>query len=176
MFPLPLAPNGQPLASFGDRFLAFLIDYLIMAAIGLALATPLMLVAFIVIMPQIFDVAPDGSLAEPNFLTIFLPLMGLQFAVLIVVLGGYYVYHVEMMFRTGQTVGKRVMKLRIVPLNPAGAMDRPTAAKRFLVQHVAANFLPFFAYVDGLWQLWDKPYQQCLHDKFARTVVVKVPG
>ncbi|MEU3454082.1 hypothetical protein ABZ671_10820 [Micromonospora sp. NPDC006766] len=27
---------------------------------------------------------------------------------------------------------------------------------------------------DGFWQLWDKPWQQCLHDKFAGTVVVKV--
>jgi hypothetical protein len=28
--------------------------------------------------------------------------------------------------------------------------------------------------VDGLWQLWDKPFQQCLHDKAAGTVVVKL--
>ena len=28
--------------------------------------------------------------------------------------------------------------------------------------------------VDGLWQLWDKPYLQTLHDKAAQTVVVKV--
>ena len=40
-------------------------------------------------------------------------------------------------------------------------------AKRFLVQDVAGSFVPFFSWLDGLWQLWDKPYQQCLHDKFA---------
>jgi len=28
--------------------------------------------------------------------------------------------------------------------------------------------------VDGLWQLWDKPFQQCLHDKAAGTVGVKL--
>jgi hypothetical protein len=33
---------------------------------------------------------------------------------------------------------------------------------------------PLAGFGDGLWQLWDKPWQQCLHDKFAGTVVVKV--
>jgi hypothetical protein len=28
--------------------------------------------------------------------------------------------------------------------------------------------------LDPLWCLWDKPYRQCLHDKPAKTVVVKV--
>jgi hypothetical protein len=28
--------------------------------------------------------------------------------------------------------------------------------------------------IDGFWQLWDKPFQQTLHDKAAQTVVVKV--
>ena len=36
--------------------------------------------------------------------------------------------------------------------------------------------MPFLSYVDGLWQLWDKPYQQTLHDKAAKTVVIKVPS
>jgi hypothetical protein len=36
--------------------------------------------------------------------------------------------------------------------------------------------VPFLSYLDGLWQLWDKPYLQCLHYKFAQTVVVKVPA
>jgi hypothetical protein len=48
------------------------------------------------------------------------------------------------------------------------------AAKRYLVQHVAGTFVPFFSYIDGFWQLWDKPYLQTLHDKAAQTVVVKV--
>ena len=35
-------------------------------------------------------------------------------------------------------------------------------------------YVPFFSWIDGLWQLWDQPYRQCLHDKWAGTVVVKV--
>jgi hypothetical protein len=66
------------------------------------------------------------------------------------------------------------MKIRVVPLTPAATLTRGMAAKRWLVGNVAAIFIPLFSYVDGLWQLWDKPYRQCLHDKFAQTTVVKV--
>jgi len=30
----------------------------------------------------------------------------------------------------------------------------------------------FFMLLDDLWPLWDKPWQQALHDKAAKTVVV----
>ena len=59
---------------------------------------------------------------------------------------------------------------------PVGAA-RPAAWRRSdgLVQiPSSAVIVPFFNWIDGLWQLWDKPYQQCLHDKVAQTVVIKV--
>ena len=49
------------------------------------------------------------------------------------------------------------MKIRVVPIAPAGRSTRGMLAKRFLVQGVAGAFVPFFSYLDGLWQLWDKP-------------------
>jgi uncharacterized RDD family membrane protein YckC len=87
---------------------------------------------------------------------------------------GYYVYYVEMMYRSGQTVGKKVMKVRVVPIDPHGTLTRTMAAKRYVVEFIGGIVIPFFSYLDGLWQLWDKPYQQTLHDKYAQTVVVKV--
>ena len=66
------------------------------------------------------------------------------------------------------------MKIKVVPLAPGATLTRGMAAKRYLVEFPGGIFVPFFSYVDGLWQLWDKPYQQTLHDKFAQTVVVKV--
>jgi hypothetical protein len=62
----------------------------------------------------------------------------------------------------------------VIPLDPADRLTRGMAAKRWLVQYVAGTILPLFSYLDGLWQLWDKPYLQTLHDKFAQTVVIKV--
>jgi hypothetical protein len=36
------------------------------------------------------------------------------------------------------------------------------------------SVVPGLGWVDGLWQLWDKPWRQCLHDKFAQTLVIKL--
>lgn len=175
--PPALGPAGQPLASFSDRLLALLVDSAVGLGIGLVLGVPAVIIFMIWVMPGMFEVQPDGTIAEPDFLGDFLlPFLLLELGLLIVGFAISYVYYVEMMFRSGQTLGKKMMKIRIVPLDPFTTLNRAAAAKRFLVQNVAAAFIPGLSYVDGLWQLWDKPYQQCLHDKFARTVVVKVPG
>ena len=162
----PLSPGGQRLAEFGDRALAFIIDMLIIGAINLVILIPAYLAMFLVILD------PVQTAADP--FTVIAPMLGIILAVVVLSLLVAYVYEVELMYRTGQTVGKRAMKLRIVPLDPAATLTRQMAFKRFLVQHVATMFLPGLNWVDGLWQLWDKPYRQCLHDKFAETVVIKL--
>ncbi|MGK5518430.1 RDD family protein [Micromonospora sp. URMC 107] len=173
-----LGPGGQPLASFGDRLLAALIDGALSTAVAMVLFLPPVLLLVWNMMDDLTRTNPDGTLAEPDpgsFLTDFmLPILLLELGLIVVMLGLYWLYHVEYMKRTGQTFGKRVMKLRVVPLDPAATLDRRMAGKRYAVQYVAAMFLPGLSYLDGLWQLWDKPWQQCLHDKFAGTVVVKV--
>ncbi|GAB3149148.1 hypothetical protein GCM10027290_34840 [Micromonospora sonneratiae] len=175
--PPPTSPAGQPLASFSDRLLALLIDSAIMVAVVMVLIAPAMLIAMYVIMKDSFELAPDGTYPTPDFFAdFFLPLLLVEAVVILLTMIMSYVYYVEMMFRTGQTFGKKSMKIKVVPLDPTATLDRATTFRRFLVQNLAAGFVPGFSYVDGLWQLWDKPYQQCLHDKFARTVVVKVPG
>ncbi|SCL14543.1 Uncharacterized membrane protein YckC, RDD family [Micromonospora rhizosphaerae] len=172
--PPPLAPNGRPLAGFGDRLLAMLVDTAVFVVIGMVLAVPATIVLFAVVMPDLMAVNSDGSIPEPDLVNDFLlPFLWVELAVLAISLLLGYVYYVEMMFRTGQTLGKKVMKLRVVPRDPARALDRRMAVRRFLVQNVA-GLVPGFGYLDGFWQLWDKPWQQCLHDKFAGTVVVKV--
>jgi len=168
--PPPVSPDGQPLASFLDRFLAYLVDAAVLVGVVLVLAIP----AFLIV---VFVAFPDMSTGaeEPDAGRLFVAVILVELALVVLSLIFSYVYYVEMMFRTGQTLGKKVMKIRIVPLEPAVTLTRMMAAKRYLAQHIAGTFVPFFSYLDGLWQLWDKPFQQCLHDKFAQTVVVKVP-
>ena len=79
-----------------------------------------------------------------------------------------------MLLRSGQTIGKKALKIRVVPLDPAATLTRGMLAKRYLIEFVVGVVVPFFQYLDGLWQLWDKPYLQTLHDKVAETVVIKV--
>ncbi|WFF01837.1 RDD family protein [Micromonospora sp. WMMD964] len=176
--PPPLSPSGQPLAGFGDRLLAWLIDMALATAVLLVLFMPVFIVLWWRMFTELHQTNPDGTLVEPDprtfFLEFLLPILLLQLALFVLMLGLYWLYHVEYLKRGGQTLGKKVMKLRVVPLDPTRTLDRRMAARRWLVQHVAGSLVPGCSYADGLWQLWDKPWQQCLHDKFAGTVVVKV--
>jgi len=184
--PPALAPNGQPLASFFDRFVATLIDYAIYVAISLLWSVPLVVWYVFQILrwatefSRTYDPAdPDAQPPVLDFgdvLQLYLPM--LYFVLVATVLGAIYtyLYWVEYQHRKdGQTVGKRVMKLRVIPVEPGAApLGRADYAKRWAVQWLIGIVVPFFSLLDGLWQLWDKPLQQCLHDKAAKTVVVKV--
>ncbi|MEV0215318.1 RDD family protein [Micromonospora sp. NPDC050695] len=176
--PPALSPGGQPLASFGDRLLAWLIDTALASIVSLVLFMPVFLVLWWRMFSEMTRTNPDGTLVEPDpatfFTQFFLPMLLFQLGLLVVLLGLYWLYHVEYLKRGGQTLGKKLMKLRVVPLDPTGTLDRRMAGRRWLVQYLACSLAPGLSYADGLWQLWDKPWQQCLHDKFAGTVVVKV--
>lgn len=168
----------MPLADFGTRFLAWLIDTVIMSVVVLGVSFPL-LIWFVI---RRWSWLSSWSAANPDanpdlrpvFVNFFLPVLLFEAGIILFMMLCYYLYSVELMYRTGQTLGKRITKIRVVPLDPAATLTRGMAAKRYLVEYVGGALLPFFNYVDGLWQLWDKPFQQTLHDKVARTVVVKV--
>ncbi len=162
----------MPLADFAQRLLAYLIDSALLSAVLFVLAIP----AFLVVLRQLPEVDPSGPelTAETILAEFFLPLVLVEAGLFVLLLLVYYLYEVEFMHRTGQTVGKKAMQIRVVPLEPGRTLTRGMAAKRYLIEFPAGLLVPFFSWADGLWQLWDKPYQQTLHDKVARTVVVKV--
>lgn len=170
--PEPLSPGGQPLAGFDKRLVAYLLDALILGAVCLAVMLPIYFCVFLLVLQPIVTIngeVVDGATPAQAFL------VALAAWALALVLGVVisYVYHVEIPLRTGgQTYGKRIMKIQIAPLNPAETLARRHLGLRFLVA-AGMGYLGV-ALLDGLWQLWDKPYQQCLHDKAAKTVVVRL--
>ncbi|GAA2400168.1 hypothetical protein Cme02nite_59300 [Catellatospora methionotrophica] len=177
--PVPLAPNGQPLARFGDRLLAYLLDGLIVSAIAMIFTVPMVIVLMFTVVGW-NDPSPGftDAYGEPD-LDAFLRFFSTMFVVFVAFFVGNmlvtYLYLVEYQLRRGgETVGKRVLKLRVVKVQPGQALTRGDLTKRWAVERVGGVFIPMFSYLDGLWQLWDKPLQQCLHDKAAQTVVVKV--
>ncbi|NES14654.1 RDD family protein [Micromonospora sp. PPF5-17] len=176
--PPALAPDGRPLAGFGERLVAWLIDTLIASAVTMVLFAPVLVWLVVRMIDQMPAPGPDGTVTGPDpsalFTDFFLPVLVAELGIFAVLLVFYWLYHVEYARRTGQTLGKKVMKLRIVPLEPGATLTRGVLGKRYLVEFVAGSLVPFLSYVDGFWQLWDKPWQQCLHDKAAGTVVVKV--
>jgi uncharacterized RDD family membrane protein YckC len=179
--PPPVAADGRPLAEAGDRLVAWLIDS---ALIFVAMLIPGVPVFYWVIRRAIDTInanLPPAS-SDVQFQTgpLFRPLFEseavavavlLPFSVLIT-----YLYFVIYMARTGQTLGKKIMKITTVRQVDGGPISRIQARKRWLVMSISSLVAPYFQYADLLWLLWDKPYRQCLHDKCAETVVVKVRG
>ncbi|GAA3212966.1 hypothetical protein GCM10010468_32630 [Actinocorallia longicatena] len=80
----------------------------------------------------------------------------------------------------GRTVGKRLMRLRIADVaNPMAPLTTGRAFGRGLLYpfgFMVIGLIPLLGSGIGLlnvlWQFWDKPYQQTLHDKMAGTVVL----
>ncbi|GIF24106.1 putative RDD family membrane protein YckC [Actinoplanes tereljensis] len=170
--PVPTSPGGLPLADFGTRLAAYIIDVAVLSLVAVVFAVPAFFVLFTSLPdPEQFAYDDGPSRMFSEFLV---PILLFELVLYVAVLILYYLYVVEYMHRSGQTIGKKAMKIRVIPLDPGKRLTRGMAAKRYLIEYGCGTFVPFFSYVDGLWQLWDKPYQQALHDKVAQTVVVKV--
>ena len=161
----PLGPGGAPLAGFADRLLARLID-------GAIILIPMLLLEVIGALPIIVVAVTTNGQPQPALLAGSV-VLSVALIIGLVTVGGY-VYEVTLMHKTGQTYGKRFRRIRIVNAHDGGPIDKRMAVRRWLVSHVAGTVAPYFNYADGLWQLWDQPYRQCLHDKWPQTVVVKV--
>ncbi|MDF3292931.1 RDD family protein [Streptomyces silvisoli] len=87
----------------------------------------------------------------------------------------YFAYDGYMLTTRGQTFGKQFMKIRVAMLDngalPAGQPGWTRAAV-YALPPIVPCCGSLFWLVNVLWLLWDKPYQQALHDKAAKTVVV----
>ncbi|MFE0460579.1 RDD family protein [Kitasatospora sp. NPDC058965] len=143
--PNPYGPQ-RALATAGDRFLARLIDWAV-------LIIPVIIIEFVV-----------ASALNTFITSIFSALVVFGYEALM------------MLTQNQQTVGKKAMKLRVVS---AATGERPTDNE--LWARSAVYGLPsavycigsLFSLVNVLSLLWDKPLQQCFHDKAGKTVVVK---
>lgn len=90
-------------------------------------------------------------------------------ASLIVIVGsiGYFVYFWG---TTGQTIGKKVLGLKVVgPNGEQNGIGYGTAFLRLIGYSVSG----FLFYLGFLWIIWD-PNKQGFHDKIAKTHVIKV--
>ncbi|GAA1550106.1 hypothetical protein GCM10009827_083350 [Dactylosporangium maewongense] len=178
--PVPMAPTGQPLAGFGARLGAYIIDAIVFSFLSMIVMIPAIIGIVAWAESQASQIETDpvtGQITNsPDPGTFIGPIILMYVGLFVGLFALSYVYYVELFpSRRGVTLGKRALGLTLIRLdNPSAPITRGVAAKRWLMQYVVAIFVPFFSWVDGLWQLWDKPYQQCLHDKVATTVVVKV--
>ncbi|MBM7172512.1 RDD family protein [Streptomyces sp. G44] len=151
----PLA-GMPPLADSGKRVLARIID---MVLVGIVV----WLLSWLFNTSE-YDVDPDKVDTGRSFG------QSLLAAVL------YMAYDTVMISRTGQTLGKKLLGMRVANLEDGATPGMQTALAR-----AAVLWLPFafccacvWTAICGGWSFFDKPYKQGLHDKAAKTVVVSV--
>ncbi|MGW1274979.1 RDD family protein [Streptomyces sp. NPDC002491] len=86
----------------------------------------------------------------------------------------YVAYDTILIARTGQTLGKRWLGMRVANLDNGSTPSAQTSLVRALVLWVPFAFCCacLWTAVCGGWSYFDKPYKQGLHDKAAKTVVV----
>src|SRR5690349_210881 len=118
--PKPTTPDGRPLAEFSDRLLAFLVDAAVLFVVSLILIVPAIIGMFFVISDTVGKIRYDAEgnpINEPSLAAVILPMLAIYGGVLILAVLFSYLYEVEHALRKdGTTWGKRVMKIKIVPL------------------------------------------------------------
>lgn len=176
----PPAPVDPTLAEWWQRLVARIVDTVVLAVL-MAPLTGWFFVWYLHRLPAMFPADPATPPRIDDIMRMELRLMGVS---LLVGLAGalvLFAYDGLQHAKWGQTLGKRAMKIKVVELTTRGPITGGAAAKR-AAMYAFAPEVPGVGGIVGLlnvlWLLWDKPYRQCLHDKVARTVVVKTeaPG
>ncbi|RLL67091.1 RDD family protein [Streptomyces sp. Z26] len=87
----------------------------------------------------------------------------------------YFLYEGVMLSQSGQTVGKKVMNIRVAMLHDGSVPTGSPAWTRAAVYQLP-TLVPcigsLFWLVNVLSCTWDQPYRRCFHDKAAKTVAV----
>jgi uncharacterized RDD family membrane protein YckC len=151
--------EGRPLASWGSRVGATLIDWLIL------IVPVAVLIALVVLLAFSSDV---GAVALGVF-------SGVAYLV------GVFLYAPVLMMRSGNangaTWGKQIVGIRAVrdagrPFDFGSALMREFVIKGLLFGTVGGWFFGIPTLLDYLWPLWDDE-NRCLHDMVAKTHVVR---
>ncbi|HET7476229.1 MAG TPA: RDD family protein [Dermatophilaceae bacterium] len=186
--PLPTTLDGVPLAGWWQRVLARVLDWFVVLLASLPLtwgsyqAASSSLARYV---EEVVRAAEAGGSTAPVVPDLLVSSLGRATLLTAVV---YAVYEIGLITAVGATVGKRVVGISVRPVERPGPPPLAQAVLRWLVKDlsrlasVVSSLSPLlsvfsllgsvFGLVDSLWPLWD-PRRQALHDKAARTQVVK---
>jgi uncharacterized RDD family membrane protein YckC len=179
----PPRPHGLLLATPGARLVARLIDIGVVAVLALVVNGWFLWQYFVEIAPSIeawqryltreTTEIPDQGSARAGYLRI---------VIIIITAALWLAYEVPAVANTGQTLGKRVLGIRVVRVEEPGPIGFGRSLRRWNTIGLPTLLWPccglgfVLQFVDAVYLLADRPLMQSLHDKSARTVVVRVPG
>ena len=143
--------DEQQLASWGRRLAALLVDVIV-----LVVAISVALVAAGMPSDELRDRVENGE----------------TLLVIVLFLIPEAIYYTWMVGSRSQTVGKMAVGIKIVDAESRAPIGYLRAFRRWLSTAAMRALFWIPAIVDHLWPLRD-PKNQALHDKFARSVVVR---
>jgi uncharacterized RDD family membrane protein YckC len=174
-------PGKDPtLAEWWQRLLARMIDWVIVGVIS----SPLWIPAFTTYVNKLRSISNQygGNLNTPAAQTAIdhagghlfgkLFLAGLGAALIL------FAYDWVQHGLWGRTLGKRALGTKVVSAGDRSKVSGGAAGGRaavFALPPIVPLVGGLFALINELWLLWDRQ-RQCLHDKAAKTVVIKVRG
>ena len=138
-------PGGPQLAGWGARVLANILDSLIVLGV---------MVPFVVL----------GAMLSSNNAGISTLLIVLGYAAAV----AFFVWQLVVQGRTGQTIGKRTMQIRLLREQDGQVIGAGLSIGRYFVHVLDA--IP--CYLGYLWPIWDDK-KQTFADKILNTVVIK---
>jgi uncharacterized RDD family membrane protein YckC len=161
--PLPQQPQvwtGAPLAGWGPRVGATLLDAVVMLAAVIALFAP-----------GVILLAVDATAAGVALLI----LGGLGYLAVYVFYGAYFMQRPDE--HNGQTLGKQWVGIRVVrdnsqPFDLGSGLVREFAVKNLLFGWLGGFFFGIPWLIDVLWPLWDDQ-NRALHDMIVKSHVVQ---
>lgn len=175
-------PHGYALAPLGARLVARLIDIVMVLLLNIAVNGWFVwqyLQEMAPIFSEVVRRAQTGQSAEG------LPVASerassLQMVIILIAAALWWAYEVPATANTGQTLGKRIMNIRVVRLDRDVPLGFGRSFRRWntlglptLLWVCCVGFI--LQLIDSAFVLFDRPLRQALHDKSAQTVVVWQP-
>jgi uncharacterized RDD family membrane protein YckC len=171
--PGPAVP-GAPyiLAPLTERLAARLIDSLVLLGLNVVV-NGYFVVQLVQEMGPLITAMQAGQTPVPTDRA-----NSLVWAIQVIAAALWFAYEVPAIAGSGQTLGKRIVGLRVVSTSgePIGF---GRSFQRWMIPGLP-TILGVWALpvqlLDAAWCLWDRPNRQCLHDRAAGTVVVTAPA
>jgi uncharacterized RDD family membrane protein YckC len=165
-FLLAAQEQARP-ASLGKRLVARAVDSLIVGAVAAVAAVPLGSAAYDHIQQK-----TDAARQTGETVTVWLidGTTSVQLGIIAaVVLVTGLLYEVLPTAKWGRTLGKKLLKLKVLDIESQYEPGFAAALRRWLTHMVLDAVL--IGFVGLAWCVFDRPWRQCWHDKAARTFV-----
>jgi uncharacterized RDD family membrane protein YckC len=180
MFLPPPRPHGYALAAVGRRFAARMVDIGLLL-IANAVVNGWFIYRFFQEFWPYFTITMERAQAGRSFDDVPQPqdIGSLTFTITLIAAGLWFAYEVPAMASQGQTVGKKLLGIKVLRLEEDGPLGFGRAMRRWNLLGFATLLWTYgigfiFQFVDCLFVAIDQPLHQALHDKSAATVVVDV--